>query len=338
MIRLRLSLLISILLPLAGGFSFSAWGAESAPSFDLPVSCTLGESCWIQNHVDHDPGPNAIDYHQGSLTYDGHRGTDFRVKTFREMRAGVPVIAAADGKVKAVRDGMADGPASGTIDKSAIGERLSGNGVVIDHGQGWESQYGHLRQGSVIVKPGQKVRAGERLGWIGQSGMAQFPHVHFEIRRNGQFVDPFSPPDPEKKSASPLWSSQAWEHLKAYRASGELSSGFSDTPPDIAWVADPPDLTLDASAKALIFWVNIFGARTDDRENMRLIAPSGTVLAKQSRTYTKNQARSMRFLGKPRPKDRDSWPSGRYTGEYTLEREGASAAPLVRIIRTLDIP
>src|SRR5262249_35663984 len=55
--------------------------ATTATAFELglPIDCEVGRSCVIQNYVDHDPSPNARDYQCGTLTYDGHNGTDFRL-------------------------------------------------------------------------------------------------------------------------------------------------------------------------------------------------------------------------------------------------------------------
>jgi murein DD-endopeptidase MepM/ murein hydrolase activator NlpD len=72
-------------------------------------------------------------------------------------------------------------------------ENLIGNGVVIDHGNGWETQYCHLKQGSVQVVTGETVTTGTALGQIGQSGRAEFPHVHFAVRHEGAKIDPFAP-------------------------------------------------------------------------------------------------------------------------------------------------
>lgn len=96
----------------------------------------------------------------------GHEGLDFKVNT------GDAVRAAAAGKV---------------IFAGEASERF-GNLVVIDHGNGWHSAYGHLSK--VTVKKGDPVRSGERVGLGGQSGDAKEPELHFEIRRDGQPVDP----------------------------------------------------------------------------------------------------------------------------------------------------
>jgi len=66
----------------------------------MPVDCEIGRSCFIQNYVDVDSSKNAKDYQCGSLTYDSHNGTDFRLKSLAAQKAGVNVVAAADGRVR----------------------------------------------------------------------------------------------------------------------------------------------------------------------------------------------------------------------------------------------
>ncbi|MCK9494969.1 MAG: M23 family metallopeptidase [Dehalococcoidia bacterium] len=60
--------------------------------------------------------------------------------------------------------------------------------VIIDHGNGYETLYGHLS--GFTVEPGQSVSAGEVVGYIGMTGRTTGPHVHFELRRNGVYQDP----------------------------------------------------------------------------------------------------------------------------------------------------
>jgi murein DD-endopeptidase MepM/ murein hydrolase activator NlpD len=78
----------------------------------------------------------------------------------------------AEGVVKARRDGMADRLVSSAQDRDAVSSRECGNGLVIDHGNGLETQYCHLRQGSLKHAPGAKVAKGHVLGLVGASGMA----------------------------------------------------------------------------------------------------------------------------------------------------------------------
>ena len=75
-------------------------------SLDFPVDCTLGETCYIQQYVDHDPGPGARDFTCQGLSYDGHKGTDIALPTLAAMAQGVRVRAAAPGVVRARRDGV----------------------------------------------------------------------------------------------------------------------------------------------------------------------------------------------------------------------------------------
>ena len=89
-------------------FAVFPLGLTAQPHLALPLDCTLGESCFIQNYVDDDPGPGAADFTCGALTYDGHKGTDFALTSIAAMEAGVTVRAAAPGVVRGVRDGMPD--------------------------------------------------------------------------------------------------------------------------------------------------------------------------------------------------------------------------------------
>lgn len=68
--------------------------------------------------------------------------------------------------------------------------------VIIDHGNGWNTLYAHLK--GALVRPGQRVRQGAIIGRVGGTGRATGPHVHFEIRKGRVRYDPlkFLPPTP----------------------------------------------------------------------------------------------------------------------------------------------
>ncbi len=68
-----------------------------------------------------------------------------------------------------------------------------GNGLVIDHGDGWQTQYCQRKQGSVRGNNGQTVAAGDVLGQVGLSGRTLFPHLHISARKDGETVGPFQP-------------------------------------------------------------------------------------------------------------------------------------------------
>lgn len=96
----------------------------------------------------------------------GHDGIDFAVNTGDMVRAA----------------------SSGTIIFAGAEPKRFGNLVVIDHGNGWQSRYGHLAR--VTVQVGDPIKTGERVGIAGQSGVATRPELHFDIRRDGRPVDP----------------------------------------------------------------------------------------------------------------------------------------------------
>jgi len=94
-----------------------------------------------------------------------HTGLDFAGST------GTPIRAAASGTV--VEAGYAG---------------AYGNRVVVKHSNGYETTYNHLSK--ISVKPGQKVQTGDRIGALGSTGNSTGPHLHFEVLRNGSFLDP----------------------------------------------------------------------------------------------------------------------------------------------------
>ena len=137
---------------------------------EMPLDCEVGRNCMIQQYVDHSRSSNASDYQCGGLTNSGHNGTDFRLPTLAAQRAGVNVLAAARGQVLRARDGMPDQMMSAANAPSIV-DRECGNGVIISHGNGWETQYCHLMQDSVGVKRGDWVSAGQPLARVGLSGL-----------------------------------------------------------------------------------------------------------------------------------------------------------------------
>lgn len=97
-----------------------------------------------------------------------HAGMDFSAKT------GTPVYATGDGVVD-----RADNTASGY-----------GNHIVIRHGFGYETLYGHLSK--YKVRAGQRVKRGDVIGYIGSTGRSEAPHLHYEVHKNGEVVNPLN--------------------------------------------------------------------------------------------------------------------------------------------------
>ena len=96
-----------------------------------------------------------------------HQGIDFATNF------GNPVVATADGLVVELKN-----------------DKMLGNSILLSHDGGYATLYGHLSK--FLVKPGQKVKKGETIGLVGQTGKALGPHVHYEIRINNRAVNPYA--------------------------------------------------------------------------------------------------------------------------------------------------
>jgi murein DD-endopeptidase MepM/ murein hydrolase activator NlpD len=95
-----------------------------------------------------------------------HLGLDFAAPQ------GTPIYATADGVIKTA------GLSSGGY----------GNHVVINHGYGYETLYGHMVR--IKARNGQRVKRGEVIGYVGSTGKSTGPHCHYEVHKNGQKLDP----------------------------------------------------------------------------------------------------------------------------------------------------
>lgn len=109
-----------------------------------------------------------------------HEGDGSKVEQF--FAFGKPILAPADGVVTATESGLPD-MTPGKMDPA----HAMGNHVIIDHGNGEFSFLCHLRNGSVKVKPGDKVRAGQEVARCGNSGNTSEPHLHFHLQTTGTF-------------------------------------------------------------------------------------------------------------------------------------------------------
>ncbi len=314
--------------------------AQTQPAFDLPISCEMGIVCVVQNYVDYDPGPGAADYTCGLLAYNGHDGTDIRVPNMTYVARGVPVLAAAAGRIAGTRDGVRDVSVRET-GKAAVQGIECGNGVLIDHDGGWTTQYCHMRMGSVQVRTGQNVAAGEVLGLVGMSGNAEFPHVHLTVRFNNVAVDPFVGPLPAAACGAPrapLWSVTAQAKL-AYTRAGLLNAGFAAAQPltteILAGQHQEPTLARDAAN--LVFWVEAFGVGTGDRSRLTVTAPNGRVIADSTtEPSTQHWASRMVYAGLRRTDPQ--WMAGVYRGVYVLERMvGGAWTPVFTVNRQVEV-
>ncbi len=311
--------------------------AQGAPVLALPLACVVGKSCVVQNYVDHGAGTGVRDYRCGLLSYRGHKGTDFRLLDSEAYARGVAVLAAAPGRVRAVRDDMRDASVR-AMGKDAVAGREAGNSVIIGHGDGWETQYAHLRRGSIAVRPGDVVQAGQTLGEVGLSGNTEFPHLHFEVRHQSAIIDPFlgdGTTDACQAGLRSLWVQATMDAL-GYVATGIIAAGIAGAPPNLGEDGVARDTTgvFNAQSAAAVFWVQIYGAQESDLEELRLLTPNGQILIERRRHVPGNRAQWFSYAGKRR--GADVWPAGVYRGNYTLYR-GSQRDQVLTLTREITI-
>ncbi|HNP86230.1 MAG TPA: peptidoglycan DD-metalloendopeptidase family protein [Kouleothrix sp.] len=194
----------------------------------------------------------------GSVQYDGHDGNDFY---FPDQPIGTYIYAAADGIAHA--------------------STHRGNGVWIEHANGYVTVYWHLDKfaqkfrGNVDTGAGVRVQAGDLLGSSGKSGfVVGTPHLHFEVRHNGKEVDPYgwygAGADPCTQYAACEASVWLWHR--------SLAGEFDLTPPGIAAQPDrtPPEAVIAANPPGDILLLNHFDGTTLPQLGVGLpIAESG---------------------------------------------------------------
>jgi hypothetical protein len=282
-----------------------------AQELGMPAQCAPGKDCFLQNFVDTLPGEGVSDSFCGTATYEGHDGIDLRIRSMADVRRGVAVTAVADGVVNGLRDGVPDRLVETESDAAAVAGMDCGNGVLVDHGNGVQTQYCHMRQDSVVVKKGDQVKRGDKLGEIGASGMAAFPHVHLTVRKDGKPLDPMTGRSlsegclKDGASAKPLFEPGIAEALG--KGGPELLGlGLAGGPVDYdALVADgaPPSAT--AGSANLVGWGWFINLHRGERIYISIVGPNGDIFAEtMSEALDRSKAAYSSFTGKrgsPRP-------------------------------------
>jgi hypothetical protein len=105
---------------------------------------------------------------------------------------GRPVFAVADGRIVTAKDGLPDNvPGHGESFHPAVPitiDTVAGNTITLDLDGGQFAYYMHLQSGSLLVKPGDRVRRGQVLARIGCSGDSREPHLHFEVTTSSKLI------------------------------------------------------------------------------------------------------------------------------------------------------
>jgi murein DD-endopeptidase MepM/ murein hydrolase activator NlpD len=326
----RLKYLILILLCLAAATDAKA---EEVISLVLPIRCQPGLTCFFQNYVDHDASDKVRDYRCGGRSYDGHDGTDIRIRNLEIQRQGIEVLAAAPGRVVGTRNDMEDVSVK-TAGKAAIAGKECGNGAVIEHANGWRTQYCHMAKGSVRVNAGDQLKTGQPIGLVGLSGDTEFFHLHFTVRYRGKIVDPFAYGAPENSCGGgrSLWAASLAEQTQ-YRAGEIIDYGFAGIAPTMELIesGEIGKHPVTSSSEALVAYVRTIGLQAGDQQFLAVQGPGGaSVSANNLPALDRDKAQFLVIAGKKRTEA--AWPAGRYSATYRVTREGAEV-----LRKTFDI-
>jgi hypothetical protein len=186
-----------------------------------------------------------------------------------------------------------------------MGGRECGNGVVIDHKGALSSQYCHLKNGSLTVRPGMNVRRGERIGSIGSSGLAEFPHVHLSVRRDGKPVEPVTGKPLADKAhgcgdlSGSLFDTGARQAL-AQPPVAILDVGLANAPPELVNLVRTggPPLASGRSNSAVV-WVWAINVDEGSRFRIRLVGPGEVALIDHTtNALARRKANYLAYVGR----------------------------------------
>lgn len=311
MLRYLFSLLI-----IAFPHTVFAVKAEEPIQLEFPLACTLGENCWAARYASR--GGDKKDYACMGRTQIGHNGTDFSLTDLTQMQTGIPVRAAAKGIVINVRNTEPDISVKlrGT---DAIDGKECGNGIFLEHENGWSTQYCHMKQGSITVNPGDTVEAGATIGEVGLSGETEYPHLHFNVRKNGNRIDPFDG-QPTESACNPAGAQGLWKNPIAYSPVAFVTAAFTVNPPTRTTIWDAAPEMISAEAPSLVLSGRVFGLKAGDTWSFSITQPDGKAFFKHEITFDKSKQFHFQFGGKKRP--RKGFMPGLWKGDITIMRDG----------------
>jgi murein DD-endopeptidase MepM/ murein hydrolase activator NlpD len=153
--------------------------------FSSPVCSCAGGSCGISSNFG---TRERFRTKNGKYGSHFHKGLDINTAAHR---SGTPVVAAADGYLKIpVRKGRKSPKCGDPVKPQDLYESGYGYTVRLTHGNGFETQYSHLKSIAPSIRWCARIKRGERLGSMGETGNATGPHLHFGIAIGRRMVDP----------------------------------------------------------------------------------------------------------------------------------------------------
>jgi murein DD-endopeptidase MepM/ murein hydrolase activator NlpD len=231
---------------------------------------------YIGAYVDQDTtSPGFKNWNCGTVTYDGHRGTDICSAPYPFYKMDnnqLQVIAAAPGTIVNKVDG--------NFDKNCAPNNSTANYIIVQHLDGSCALYWHMKKNSLTAKiVGQTVVAGEFLGVVGSSGSASGPHLHFEVwsgTTSNTLKDPYS------GACNNLNANSWWITQKPYSEPAIIKAQVNTIAPvfPACPTTETPNedscFTSGATAK---FYIFIRAETAGLTANMRIVNPGGSTFS-----------------------------------------------------------
>jgi hypothetical protein len=240
------------------------------PTFDFyPIGGNIYGDLFLNNYTDlTGPISGILDWDCGDHTYYNHKGHDTRLRSFDEQFIGVPIFAALDGVVIGRDDGHPD--------QNTVWQGLPANFVVIDHGHiepGFRTMYWHMKDGSVVPKLGDNVAAGQQIGLVASSGNSSTPHLHFEVWRNGSWVETMSGAcSPNDSMWTNQWSKPAGHYVRDFGFLRELLPADFDPPQPF-----PRDRSATLQNERISYWMQGANLPMGSTYRFRFYMPNGVL-------------------------------------------------------------
>ncbi len=258
--------------------------ASTTCSWPLKMANGLNDCSYylVGNYVDQDPSAGIKDYHCGSITYDGHTGVDIIIEPYPFYKMDnnqVDIIAAAPGTIIAKSDG--------NFDKNCSVNNMTANYIIIQHMDGSEALYWHMKKNSLTAKNvGQSVVTGEFLGKVGSSGSSTLPHLHFEVWAGSTFS---TRNDPYSGQCNLLNANSWWASQKLYKERNIVNlqvNNIAPVLPACPTTETPNEDSCFTAPGSARFYVWIRNDSTGITNSMRIINPNNTTFSSWSYNST----------------------------------------------------
>ncbi|MFO0869190.1 MAG: Calx-beta domain-containing protein [Pirellulales bacterium] len=300
--------------------NFTTAAAAPPVKFAQPMGGIPLVDWTVVNYVDVDPrGGSQADYMGGGVVYDGHDAHDLTLANFARMDLGIPIFAAAAGTVDFTQDG--------NFDREVVGNSRPANIVQIDHGGGWKTLYFHMASGSIAVKVGDVVSAGQLIGLVGSSGSSTDAHLHFAILHNGGHVEPQYDP------------TAYWLRPRDYQLDQPVTvqdAGITNYAPWSDFKERPSDINVFSTATTwpLWFWFRLSHLKNGDSIQVKWYRPNGTLYT----TYNSTANGDQRLAGYGWSFDSTAWKSSLGTWRVAVEMGGVELVSRTFSVGTTTVP